>query len=99
MHCPNCNRDVAPKSKVDWDAAFTSMGVSLIVILILLAVLSAFCTFGLGPAAILCISIYKGYCGGTYKYCPICYTALTKPAGWRGSASSLSDKVDEQKKD
>jgi len=99
MFCPTCKRDVAPKSKVDWEAAISSFSINLVLILIVLAVFSAFFTLGMGPVAIVAIAILYGFRGGVYKYCPICYTALTRPSGWHADPSSLSDRVHEQDKD
>ena len=74
MHCPQCNRDVAPRTGIDWDAAFTKMGIQMFIALAVVAI------FTLGIGLVICLSVL-GFLRGTYKVCPICRTPLTKPDG------------------
>lgn len=75
MHCPTCNREVAPMSKTDWGAALSTMGFTTIALLII----SGIFTLGLAPIMYVGCVLFRGLTDGTYKYCPICYTPLTAP--------------------
>ena len=86
MFCPHCRRDVAPKAKIDWEATISQMGLGLVFFL----VVSAFLTLG---ASMLVGLLWLGYTKGRYKYCPSCYTPLTKPDPVIQLNSGLSDQV------
>lgn len=71
MYCPTCQREVAPKSKVDWGGAGKGVGLAVV----LVAVASIFFTVGL---ALLIWIPLLAFTRSRYQYCPICYTPLSK---------------------
>ena len=84
MYCPICKREVVPKTKMDFDKCFTGAGLAILGILLVSAI------FTMGLTLLAGFAIYYGLRSGAYKYCPICYTPLTKPE-FGGDAKPLHE--------